>query len=65
MFELIHAYDWYASGDACKETYLEEKAKFKRKWFANRGVRIRAIVDKAIDEIRTELYETYGLSESD
>lgn len=58
---LIHDYDWYASGDTCKETYLEAKREFKKKWFSNRGVRVRRIVDDAINEVRNELYETFGL----
>ena len=61
VLELLHDYDWYASGDTCKETYLEAKTAFKKKWFSNRGVRTRQIVDTAINELREELYETYGL----
>ena len=63
VLDLIHDYDWYASGDTCKETYLEAKSKFKKKWFSNRGVRVRRIVDDAIEETRQELYETFGLEE--
>lgn len=61
VFNLIHDFDWYISGDTCKETYLKKKAEFKKKWLGNRGVRVRKIVDEAIDEIRQELYETYGI----
>lgn len=60
VLDLIHDYDWYVSGDTCKETYLNAKAKFKRKWLSNRGVRVKRIVDDAIGEIRNELYETFG-----
>lgn len=60
VFDLIHSYDWYASGDTCKETYLKDKAEFKEKWFSNRGVRVRAIVDSALSDVRRELYETFG-----
>ena len=63
ILELIHDYDWYASGDTCKETYLKAKAKFKKKWFSNRGVRIRQIVDTALKETKAELYETFGFVE--
>jgi len=65
VLDLIHYYDWYASGDTRKETYLEKKAAFKKKWMSNRGVRVRRIVDEALDEVRRELYETYNLSEED
>ena len=62
VLDLIHDYDWYASGDTCKETYLKAKAEFKKKWFSNRGVRVKGIIDDAINEVRTELYETFGFN---
>jgi hypothetical protein len=65
VLDLIHDYDWYASGDTCKETYLKAKAKFKKKWFSNRGVRVRRIVDEAIEQCKNELYDTFGLAEKD
>ena len=61
VFVLIHDFDWYASGDTSKETYLKEKAAFKKKWLQNRGVRVRRIVDESVDALRQELYETYGI----
>lgn len=63
VLDLIHDYDWYASGDTCKETYLKAKAEFKKKWFSNRGVRVRRIVDEALKQTKTELYETFGFNE--
>lgn len=66
VLNLIHDYDWYACGDTCKETYLKAKAEFKKKWLGgNRGVRVRRIVDDALSECRTELYETFGLSDEE
>ena len=61
LLEVVHEYDWYASGDTGKETYLKAKAEFKKKWLSNRGVRVRHVVDEAIDDVRKELYETYGI----
>ena len=63
VLDLIHEYDWYASGDTCKETYLKAKAEFKRKWMGNRGVRVKRIVDEAIQRTKDELYETFNLNE--
>lgn len=63
VLELIHDFDLYESSDTCKETYLKKKAAFKKKWFSNRGVAVRRIVDNAIDDVRRELYETYGIEE--
>ena len=64
VLDLIHDYDWYASGDTCKETYLKKKFAFKSKWFSNRGLRVRRIVDDAIQETKQELYETFGIEEA-
>lgn len=63
VLDLIHAFDWYASGDTRKETYLKAKAEFKKNWLDNRGVRVRHIVDEALKQARDELYETFGLEE--
>ena len=65
VLDLIHDYDWYVSGDTDKETYLKAKAKFKKKWFSNRGVRVRSIVDEAIKQCKDELYETFGFDDKD
>lgn len=65
VLNLIHEYDWYASADTCKETYLKAKEEFKKKWFSNRGVRVRMIVDEALKQCKDELYETFGLEESE
>ena len=61
ILNLIHDFDWYKSGDTCKDTYLKKKADFKKKWLSNRGVRVRHTIDTAIQELRDELYETYNL----
>ena len=61
VFDLIHEFDWYYSGDTNKDTYLKAKAEFKKKWLKNSGVRVRRIIDTAIEEARQELYETYGI----
>ena len=62
VLDLIHDYDWYASGDTCEETYLKRKAAFKKKWLSgNRDVRVRQIVDDALREAKEELYKTFAL----
>ena len=63
VLDLIHEFDWYKSGDTCEGTYLKAKAEFKKKWFSNRGVRIRNIVDDAIADCKAELYKTFGFEE--
>lgn len=61
ILTLIRAFDWYKSGDTRKETYLKAKDEFKKKWFSNRGVRVRRIVDDALKEMKLDLYETFGI----
>ncbi len=62
ILNLIHDYDWYASGDTREEDYLKAKNTFKKKWFGgSRGLRIRRIVDDALEETRMELYKTFSL----
>ena len=63
VFDLLHSFDWYKSGDTGKDTYLKDKERFKKKWFSNRGVRVKTIVDTAIQQAKEELYETYGIKE--
>ena len=62
LLNLIHTFDYYKSGDCSKEKYLAEKKLFKNKWFSNRGVRVRNVIDTAIEELKEELYETYGIT---
>lgn len=61
VLELIHAYDWYASGDTGEKTYLEAKNDFKKKWFTDRETGIKRTIDTAMEEVREELYKTYGI----
>lgn len=64
VLNLIHEYDWYASGDTCEETYLKKKEKFKEKWFVNRDVRVRRIIDETVERAKSELYKTFcGITE--
>lgn len=63
MLDLMHEYDWYASGDTSKETYLEAKAEFKKRWLSNRGVRVKRLINESIDDLKKELYETFKLED--
>ena len=60
VLDLIHDYDWYASGDTGEDDYLKAKESFKKKWFGDRDVRMRRIVDDALKECKEELYKTFG-----
>ena len=64
VFDLIHVFDWYASGDSNEKKYLEVKAKFKAKWLrGDYEVRIREIVDDALSQCKEELYKTFDIKE--
>ena len=63
VLNLIHDLDYYQSGDTCRETYIESKKEFKKKWFGNRKIRIEKIVDKKIDQLREEVKEMIGDTE--
>lgn len=65
LFDLLHVFDLYKSCDSSKERYLSAKTDFKKKWLDNRGVRVKRIVDGAIQDLKRELYETYGFKEDD
>lgn len=61
IFTLLHDYDWYVSGDTSEKTYLEAKKKFKDKWLKNPGIRVQHVIDSAVEELRQEMYKTYGI----
>ena len=65
VFNLIHDFDWYKSGDTDEDDYLKAKTAFKKKWLKNSDVRVRRIIDETIDRAKKELYKTYGVKEED
>lgn len=66
LLNLIHAYDLYVSGDTERGRYLKAKAAFRSKWLnSSEDVRIKHMIDKALNELRQELYETYNVEGDD
>ena len=66
VFNLIHDYDWYASGDTSKEKYIKSKQKFKKKWFKDKNEeRAKRIIDESIGNLRKEMYETFCMELND
>ena len=59
LLDLIHEYDWYASGDTSEEEYLQAKKVFKAKWLSSHDERHKRMIDEAVEELRTELYKTF------
>lgn len=63
IFNVIHAYDWYVSGDTSEEDYLEVKRRFKAKYLKNNKELTKEMIDLAIANAKKELYQTYGILE--
>lgn len=60
VFDLIHDYDWYVSGDTDENDWLQAKRAFKAKWLRSPSEeRTKAIIDAVIDDARKELYKTF------
>lgn len=62
VFDLIQSLDYYKSCDMSKDAYLKDKAAFKKKWLGkSKGSVARKTVNGSIENLRQELYETFGL----
>lgn len=58
--DLINYLGKYRGGDDTK-SYFEEKKKFKDKWLKNPRIRVKHVIDTAVDELRQAMYKTYGI----
>lgn len=62
VLNLIHAFDWYESGDTGRDSYLKAKEEFKKKWLqGDKDQRMKRYIDEVIEDARHELYETCGI----
>ena len=61
VFRLIHAYDWYASGDTSEGSWNKAVKDFKNKWFTDKGKDER--YNKYIEDSARELRRVLGLEE--
>lgn len=59
MFDLIHDFDWYESGDTGNGDWNKSKKDFKAKWLTPQGQTAR--FDKYIDDAVAELKSDLGL----
>lgn len=62
--KVLHDVEWYIDCDIGKDTLDKTIRAFKKKWFGPRDERLKEIVDDAIHELKTELYETIGVKEN-
>ena len=61
---LVYSADWYKSGDTGEDTYLADVKYFKQKWLKQKPDNIvKSEIDKAIEEVKDELYKSFGLEE--
>ena len=60
VLELIRVFDYYSCSDTDRDTYLKRKNVFKKKWFGNRKIRIEKIIDRKIEDLKTEIAEMIG-----
>ena len=65
VLDLIHEFDWYKSGDNCRDTYLKAKRDFKKKWLSDNSTeRTKMFVDETLADLKKELYETFDIKEN-
>lgn len=57
VLELIHDFDWYASGDTCEGDWNEARDGFKKKWLTTEGRDAR--IEAYIERLRQDLIGDY------
>lgn len=66
VFCVLHSYDWYASGDTGEETYRNDVAYFKKKWFGKTAKeRVKKLTDNAIERFAHEIRVAMGVETTD
>ena len=61
LCDLLHALEWWQSGDTSESTYREELSRFKAKWFkGDRQERLKGYIDEQIGIVRSQLYSLIG-----
>ena len=58
---VLHDVEWWQSSDIGEDDYRKTVKAFKDKWFnADRGERLKPIINRRINEVRTELLNMIG-----
>lgn len=61
LIEVLHDVEWWQSGDIDEDDYRKTVKKFKDKWFnMDKSERLKPIIDRRINEVRTELVNMIG-----
>lgn len=58
VFDLLHDYDWYISGDTCEDTWLEKKEAFKKKWFKSNPKLDEELIDTYLAEVKQDIVKS-------
>ena len=61
VFQLLHEYDWWESGDTGEEKYRKAVKDFKKKYLSKGNDLKRNIIDGAIEDAKNEIYEALGI----
>lgn len=61
---LLYDLEWYDSGDTGYDDWNRARDKFKNKWFGSRNKNLKTIIEKATNELKTELLEMIGDEET-
>ena len=61
LVPVLHALEWWQSGDTNEEDYREELDEFKKKWFGtSRDNRLKGYIDKSLEEAKDAFYKMIG-----
>ena len=53
--KVLHDVEWYTSSDISEESYKETVTKFKKKWFAQSDVDVKAHIEAQFEQKKNEL----------
>lgn len=58
--EVLHDCEWAYDCDISDEEYFKTVRKFKQKWFGKRDERLKEIIERATQDLKSELLEMIG-----
>lgn len=60
LSEYLHEEEWYRSSDISRETYIEKRKWFKKKWL-DTPIDMKPYIDEEIENFKTRMYEMIGV----
>lgn len=52
---VLHDVEWYTSGDISEKSYRETVAEFKKKWFGQSDIDVKAHIEAQFEQKKNEL----------